>query len=102
MAISTGDIDMAILANLRSNHFPPIPAEYVPLVRGAISAVNEYGPYTDSLIGLESIVHTGMIPRDAYKSEEFGLVILATDLLTATHPWDFVDDDRAAFEHEEG
>lgn len=80
----------AISMNLSSNHYPPIPTEYVEPVIKAIEAANEGDVERD--IDIEVVRATGMVPRLAEEQDD-SLTITAANLLEITHSWGFVDDE---------
>lgn len=75
-------LDVAIGIHLQTNFFPPLPAEYVPLVREAIDAVNEADPDRD--IQLPEGIYP--IPR-----ESDGITVKAGTLLRITRSENFVN-----------
>lgn len=82
-------LESAIYANLRSNHYPPLPGDYVAPIVAAIQAVQDDDP--DALIFLP--VTLNPLPRSIEEVEDDDTIVSvrARDLLTITHSWDFVD-----------
>lgn len=80
----------AVSAALASNHYPPIPQEYVSPVLEAITACND-GMHGDD-IDITVVKPTGMIPKLAHVVDTDGtLVISAADLVEITHSWAFTE-----------
>jgi hypothetical protein len=84
----TASLRMAVGMNLTSNHYPPIPGEYVEPVMAAIEAFRED---PDAVVDIEAVRATGMEPRLAFE-QDGRLMVKAADLLEITHSWAFVAD----------
>lgn len=89
----------AVAMNLQSNHFPPIPTEYVAPTVAAIEACNTGDP--DAEIDITVVKATGKTPRLAQEGEDGTLTIAASSLIEITHSWHFVEQDDEWFEDEE-
>lgn len=88
-AVADGDVDLApaVSANLRGNHFPPLPHEYVPLTVEAIKACadDDY----EALVTIPADLDPK--PRAAFWDEDTEtLVVHAHTLVEITHSWAFV------------
>lgn len=88
-AVSEGwaSLGQAIAMNLQSNHFPPLPLDYVAPIRAAIDAANE-GEW-DRMISLGDV---DPHPRAATETDD-GWEIDAATLLDITHCWGFTDNE---------
>lgn len=85
-----GSLRTAVAANLRSNHFPPLPLDYVEPVVEAIEAAQDG---VDFVILLPGDINP--VPRAAVRdSEEDPWQISSSTLLDITHSWAFVQADE--------
>lgn len=92
-AVSEGyaSLRQAVAANLTSNHFPPLPRDYVEPVVTAILLVNEgHDPY-ETTVSLPVDIEPR--PRIGLSTDDEGhLFVNASHLLDITHSWGFCDD----------
>lgn len=93
-AVSDGEITLraAISWNLGSNHFPPIPPEYIDIVLSTVLAVQGGTAGPDDFVDLGEDLP--MLPRRAFQHEGEGpWFVTVADLLSATHCWSFVEEE---------
>ena len=79
----------AISANLTSNHYPPLPTEYVDPIIEALDAYNEDDPNRKIYLP----VSLPLIPRQAVREDDGGFSIDATTLILITHSDGFLNAD---------
>lgn len=92
--VDTTGLRNAVIVNLRSNHYPPIPVEYTdPVIRAIEWHTDSEGSTPIDITDACTIA----TPRLAWEdeSDEPGVEgtrvwIESRDLLTITHSWDFV------------
>lgn len=86
-AVNDGlDLSVALSWHLTSNHYPPLPHEYVEVAKQVIEALRE-DPTINEPIPLPEVA---LIPRQATRDED-GLWCRAWDLVEALHLDSFLD-----------
>ena len=83
----------AVMVNLSSNHFPPLPAAYADLV---IEAINHFNGMTAHDIAMDDFMielpeDLQPKPRNTIETTEGKLYVWGQHLLGITHCWDFVE-----------
>ena len=91
-AVNDGSLGLrtAISVNLTSNHYPPLPTEYVDPIIEALDAYNEDDPNRRIYLP----VSLPLIPRQAVREDDGGFSIDATTLILITHSDGFLNHDE--------
>lgn len=82
-------LQAALTWHVRSNHYPPLPVEYVEILLDAINTYNtaEYGEKPVVLLPKDLPI----VPGAARYNDEAGVwIVQCTDLFSACNAWDFV------------
>lgn len=91
-AVEDGRIQLepALGWHLTSNHWPPLPVEYVEILSNVIRGINEGRITEDDFVALPTTLKV-LPSRAELNNDEDAYVIPAGELIDITHCWHWID-----------